>query len=238
MCLSVRSTVNHLHRMIGNKVCYFTRFSILLSCVAWLQLFPVSSPYWTVRYDLDVEAAGAQGLLDDCWYPSGMVVSARSMVQRIHRISDLVVSGDLGDACRSLGRLGLGSLLGLLTLSDVCWRGQQGVDPCPYLSGVQKFTRRESTGCRRSPVLHQELLKCSLWGQRRLPQGLLESLHQTFSCSVGSRMIWCTSQVDDSSFLAPALEFFRGEGGRIVGDNGVWKSEVCEVFLQQINRCS
>ena len=85
-------------REVRNNVHCLARFVVLLSCVAWLQLFPVSSPNWSVRNNFDVEAAGPQCFLDDSWYPSRMSVSAGSIVQCIHRISGFVPSGHLANA--------------------------------------------------------------------------------------------------------------------------------------------
>jgi hypothetical protein len=51
----------NLHRMVDRDLRDFsdvTRFVVLLRRVAWAQLFPVPSPYGTMRNDLDVEASG------------------------------------------------------------------------------------------------------------------------------------------------------------------------------------
>lgn len=78
-----------------------------------------------------------------------------------------------------------------------------------YLRRNQEFAWRESTGRWRSPVLHQEHLKSSLWGQRWFSQCFLESLHQTFSCSVDSWMVRCSYQIHGPTSFAPVLKLFR-----------------------------
>ena len=121
--LSLRHVL-HLHRMVSHVLRHIrclARFVVLLSCVAWLQLFPVSSPNWSMRNDLDVEAASTKCLPDDSWYPSGMFVSARSVVQCIHWISRFVASGHFADTCRVLMFLRFRCLFGLLALSYMCW---------------------------------------------------------------------------------------------------------------------
>ena len=96
-----------IRRQFRNVVHNITRFVVLISNVAWLQLLPVSSPNWAMRNDLDVEAASTQWLLDNRRYPSRILVLARSMVQRIHRISGLVLPGNLGDTSQVWSHLRL-----------------------------------------------------------------------------------------------------------------------------------
>ena len=100
LILCRRHFLQNLHRMVDWKireVCNIARFVVLIRSIAWAQLIPVASPYWAMRNDLHVEAASAHGLLDNCWYPSRIIITVRSIVQRVDGIFGFVLSCHLGN---------------------------------------------------------------------------------------------------------------------------------------------
>jgi len=84
--------------------------------------------------------------------------------------------------------------------------------------------------------MSQNVLQRIFWGLGRLFQRLFKSLHQTFSGAIGGRMVRSSSQMDNTILFAEFLEHLRIEGSSAVGYNCMWKTEMCEILLQEFDR--